>query len=265
MTFSSWHQRGFHAHSGSCPVAHASLDIIFLAEGTDSVTVTINPCWSSWMYSFTKGTQSSTGDLFTAGSSWYLRVVSFYFVTCQIPPPVSTTVNGALVYPLASYIIAFIPLTFSDSSQATQVFITRCPFATKNVHSGHVPHGMGSALWLKACRVQGTCLARMHGKLAVCSLNDHAHTEWLRTVVRHVKRKRGALPPLHYLELVWVWKSETFWDIWSKNPDWMSFRREANVTVTSLPLRLMGISNFCELTHFAQRWVSVWSPSLVHF
>lgn len=118
-----------------------------------------------------------------AGSSWYLRVVSFYFVTCQIPPPVSTTVNGALVYPLASYIIAFIPLTFSDSSQATQVFITRCPFATKNVHSGHVPHGMGSALWLKACRVQGTCLARVHGKLAVCSLNDHAHMEWLTTVV----------------------------------------------------------------------------------
>lgn len=123
-------------------------------------------------------------------SEWYLRVISFYFVTCQISPPMSTTVtvNGALVYPLASYVIAFIPVIFSASSWATQVFIERCPFATKNVHSGHVPHGMGTALWLKACRVQGywwlwTCLARVHGKFVVYSLNGHAHMEWWTTVM----------------------------------------------------------------------------------
>lgn len=63
------------------------------------------------------------------------------------------TASGALVYPSASY--AFNPVTSSASSWAAQVFIERCPFATKNVHSGRVPHGMGSVLWLKARRVQG--------------------------------------------------------------------------------------------------------------
>ena len=44
QTFSSCHQRRFHVRSGRCPVADAFLRVLFLAEVTDSVTVTVSPC-----------------------------------------------------------------------------------------------------------------------------------------------------------------------------------------------------------------------------